>query len=727
VKIFRDGREQRLDEFRDWTLIDLLADRFPDIARPTLRWEVAHQIKLCDGDPLELLHLVSRDAEAAPWSAWNGRFPVDVFAGAAPTSQSIGFDVADAHLHSGASVPLRLFFDALASGRKPVDGAALTDKTIRTSGGREWDLHTLLAATRWALRLVRYLRAGGNLADVASLTESGFQHSVVERVLNGTFWQQVKHEALAAPKSGRLLLALMSREFQYDGLCSIGGMFWRVARSDEYDFAGRHGFVTGLIRACAGVASLVTSRPGEGLTRFVDRFEEMGLARDASLSDMKAELTRSTLVYMAASDDVVGAEFRKTIVAKGRNEFKQKLLEALASHNEGFSSFVDGNGRAMALSMPVGFRRQPCPAPGGHWTDLVQLRSAVEGYNALRLALIADDGSLTSAIGLMDVAGDEHGSASWPFAVVAGLLEREKIDLGYAIHAGESFYSELNGARRVGELFLADRRPQRIGHALALADGAAAAVCKGMIAAPIRVGDAICDLAWTVVSDCGDESVARDLLYDLAKGRGGRACDPDAWIDAYRSLFKIDDLMDRGVLHGDGAMEVREAEELETFGRAGDDGDKTFYALVCGAGADVAYADVKARVPDSLLPRLRSFGDATAAAARSRVLELVKSEKTAIESCPTSNVRLANLSDVRVHPMWEWAKSGVTVLVGSDDPLIFGATIADEFKEMLDVGGSAEVRKIAKATVEQCSGKRRRKLAEFQAVAKLADQQARAG
>ncbi len=728
VTVLRDSKEELFSQFEGWALIDLLAGRFSDVGRPTLRFEVEREIQLCGGDPLELLYRSSREAMPPGMSRWSDRFPTSAFSDVAPAATTVGFDIADAHLHSGASVPLPLFFSGLASGRAPVARKALADKTFRTTGGREWDLYTLLATLRWALRFLRYLRDGHDIADIKRLTESGFDYEVVSLVTDGIFWRRVKTEATTSPDGSGDLVRGVSRPFAFNGLCDVHEVFWRTARNDLYDFLGRRVFMMGIVRACAAVSAVVSARPGDGLSRFVDRFDEMGLARDATLNDLKARIARATLERIAASSDVVGAEFRKTISASDRKVFKRKVLRALAAHHTGFAAFVEDSGRAMALSMPVGFKRRPCQQPSGEWTDLEQLHDVIAGYNAIREMLANDNGMLASAISTIDVAGDEYGSASWPFAAGAELLRRSDVALTYAIHAGESFCSPLNGARRVGELFLADRPPQRIGHALGLSESAVAAVCSGDVGPPIRVGDAICDLAWSVAAGVGHEETARELLYKLAMGQGGLALDPQAWIDAYSSLFRVDALLAHRILYDAGGyLDVASVEVLEDHARVGDPIEQAVAALAWGAGAAFAHADVKAPVPDALTPELNAFDSATAPSAREYVLGLVRENDTILEACPASNVRLAGLGHLSSHPMWTWTRAGLRVVVGSDDPFIFGATIADEFREMLEVDVDGAVPDIAQATVACCSGGRRMQVGEFRAVAAFARSRARTG
>jgi adenosine deaminase len=101
------------------------------------------------------------------------------------------------------------------------------------------------------------------------------------------------------------------------------------------------------------------------------------------------------------------------------------------------------------------------------------------------------------------------------------------------------------------------------------------------------------------------------------------------------------------------------------------------------------------------------------------VLSRVREEQTIIESCPTSNVRLAKLKGLGSHPVWEWTKSGIKVVIGSDDPLIFGSTITEEFDDLVALAkrnglGVAHVEQIADATVGCCSGALRKRSKDFE-------------
>ena len=50
-----------------------------------------------------------------------------------------------------------------------------------------------------------------------------------------------------------------------------------------------------------------------------------------------------------------------------------------------------------------------------------------------------------------------------------------------------------------------------------------------------------------------------------------------------------------------------------------------------------------------------------------------------IESCPTSNLRIAGLSEPRHHPLRRFLEAGLPVVLGADDPGLFATTLEEEF------------------------------------------------
>jgi hypothetical protein len=75
-------------------------------------------------------------------------------------------------------------------------------------------------------------------------------------------------------------------------------------------------------------------------------------------------------------------------------------------------------------------------------------------------------------------------------------------------------------------------------------------------------------------------------------------------------------------------------------------------------------------------------------------LDRVRSSGTVIEVCPTSNRRIAAITDPACHPVHRFLSAGVPFVVSSDDPGIFGVTLDDELDWVCEhTSGGAELRR----------------------------------
>ena len=73
-----------------------------------------------------------------------------------------------------------------------------------------------------------------------------------------------------------------------------------------------------------------------------------------------------------------------------------------------------------------------------------------------------------------------------------------------------------------------------------------------------------------------------------------------------------------------------------------------------------------------------------------------------LEVCPTSNVRLGLVHELRAHPLRRLMDEGLVVTLNSDDPPMFGTTLTDEYLGALcELGLSpAELAGLARAGVD---------------------------
>jgi adenosine deaminase len=75
-----------------------------------------------------------------------------------------------------------------------------------------------------------------------------------------------------------------------------------------------------------------------------------------------------------------------------------------------------------------------------------------------------------------------------------------------------------------------------------------------------------------------------------------------------------------------------------------------------------------------------------------------------LDVCPTSNVRLGVVSSMAAHPIEHLRAAGVRVSVNTDDPLLFGTTVAGEYGTCAEAFGwdHATLAGIARTSIESC-------------------------
>jgi adenosine deaminase len=90
------------------------------------------------------------------------------------------------------------------------------------------------------------------------------------------------------------------------------------------------------------------------------------------------------------------------------------------------------------------------------------------------------------------------------------------------------------------------------------------------------------------------------------------------------------------------------------------------------------------------------YDDARLAEVRRRqdyAIERVRATGAVVEVCPTSNRRIGGISDPAHHPVHRFLAAGLPVVVGADDPGVFGVTLAGELDWVCEVtGGGAGLR-----------------------------------
>jgi len=83
----------------------------------------------------------------------------------------------------------------------------------------------------------------------------------------------------------------------------------------------------------------------------------------------------------------------------------------------------------------------------------------------------------------------------------------------------------------------------------------------------------------------------------------------------------------------------------------------------------------------------RRLGHGVRASEDPAVLELLASQGIACEVCPASNVALGVFADHAAVPLRALESAGVPVVLGADDPLLFGAGLVEQYAAARDVHG----------------------------------------
>ena len=62
------------------------------------------------------------------------------------------------------------------------------------------------------------------------------------------------------------------------------------------------------------------------------------------------------------------------------------------------------------------------------------------------------------------------------------------------------------------------------------------------------------------------------------------------------------------------------------------------------------------------------------------MIEKIKEKNICLDVCPSSNIQLSVFPNIQAHPLPLLIEAGVSCSLGSDDPLLFGPSLLDEFE-----------------------------------------------
>ncbi len=74
------------------------------------------------------------------------------------------------------------------------------------------------------------------------------------------------------------------------------------------------------------------------------------------------------------------------------------------------------------------------------------------------------------------------------------------------------------------------------------------------------------------------------------------------------------------------------------------------------------------------------------AAGSPRLMQILRAERIRLNVCPGSNIALSVARDLATHPIRILARAGVRVSVGSDDKMVFGKSVTEEYLGLYQAG-----------------------------------------
>lgn len=462
-----------------------------------------------------------------------------------------------------------------------------------------------------------------------------------------------------------------------------------------------------LARGClAGISLLhaaLVSPTSATLDLFVERFNLLRRLRGlANATDI--DRIEESLRFMLSAGKLKRVELRKTAAAsiaaadgQERDQTELDIATDILYHATAVRR-VRVQHPDLVVQMPISFHRYPVT---GSQMDLrrARLRHPLQGLSAVAkgiASVCARSPEVRDFVGSVDVAGSELAAPNWAFGLAFSYIDRamafEGVEpLRYTVHAGEQFYTPLDGLRRVGETLLFEVPVTRIGHGLALSPDTARRRPSPLPSA----AEVMESLVWA--ARCEPE--LRDAVDDLSRDLASVVFRPwnpsfDELLAWHAARFDFDRMQRIGFMPDPERFRtelipVGERVEVASL-RMSDRVDRMVVASLVDAVVDVAF-DPSAPVP----PTYRKAAEDLSAHCYEKCLGPVRAafeERCTIESCPSSNLTMADLRALEAHPVGEFKRAGLQVTVNSDDPGLFGALVEEEIIGLYESGvlGSAD-------------------------------------
>jgi adenosine deaminase len=170
----------------------------------------------------------------------------------------------------------------------------------------------------------------------------------------------------------------------------------------------------------------------------------------------------------------------------------------------------------------------------------------------------------------------------------------------------------------------------------------------------------------------GNTEIRVSLIVDLVRNLGSE--------NAMRTLHEINEVKDLGIIGiGLGGQEKEFPPELFTdvFEQARKFGLKTTAHAGEAAGPESIWGAVRSLKVDRI-------GHGTRAVEDPELMIYLAENKIPIELCPLSNLRTRVIDSIEDHPVKTFIEMGIPVSINTDDPKMFGNSLAEEYQILRD-------------------------------------------
>jgi adenosine deaminase len=162
------------------------------------------------------------------------------------------------------------------------------------------------------------------------------------------------------------------------------------------------------------------------------------------------------------------------------------------------------------------------------------------------------------------------------------------------------------------------------------------------------------------------------LIVDLVRNLGSE--------NAMKTLYEINEVRDYGIIGiGLGGQEKEFPPELFTdvFEKARKFGFKTTAHAGEAAGPESIWGAIRSLKVDRI-------GHGTRAVEDPELMKFLAENKIPIELCPLSNLRTKVIDSIEDHPVKTFIEMGIPVSINTDDPKMFGNSLAEEYQTLRD-------------------------------------------